>query len=171
MRNQGAASRPPTPCATRSRRRGRPRACLPRRQGRLQGTHEECPYTRRGTGILPVMFMARMAMPRLWLRLRRATLAFRQRQFVASGAGRFILTFIMYGDIITGCYCGVPLCPRASIRCRVSDAGGQVLGGWWREAIRIATPIAGSPGCTRNKRVSRFGEISLKTLSHSNKKS
>ena len=32
------------------------------------------PYTntRRGTGILPVMFMARMAMPRLWLRLRRA---------------------------------------------------------------------------------------------------
>ena len=32
------------------------------------------PYTntRRGTGILPVMFMARMAMPRLCLRLRRA---------------------------------------------------------------------------------------------------
>jgi len=29
------------------------------------------PYTRRGTGILPVMFMARMAMPRLKLRLRR----------------------------------------------------------------------------------------------------
>jgi hypothetical protein len=33
------------------------------------------PYTRRGTGILPVMFMARMAMPRLGLRLRRFALA------------------------------------------------------------------------------------------------
>ncbi len=32
------------------------------------------PYTRRGTGILPVMFMARMAMPRLGLRLRRFAL-------------------------------------------------------------------------------------------------
>ena len=32
------------------------------------------PYTRRGTGILPVMFMARMAMPRLELRLRRFAL-------------------------------------------------------------------------------------------------
>ena len=37
------------------------------------------PYTntRRGTGILPVMFMARMAMPRLGLRLRRSALATR----------------------------------------------------------------------------------------------
>ena len=34
------------------------------------------PYTntRRGTGILPVMFMAGMAMPRLWSRLRRPVL-------------------------------------------------------------------------------------------------
>jgi len=32
------------------------------------------PYTRRGTGILPVMFMARMAMARLELRLRRFAL-------------------------------------------------------------------------------------------------
>ncbi len=35
---------PPTPCATRSRRRGRPRACPPRRHGRLQGAHEGRPY-------------------------------------------------------------------------------------------------------------------------------
>ncbi len=43
----------------------------------------------------------------VWLRLRRATLAFRLRHFVASGAGRFILTCIMYVDILTVCYCGV----------------------------------------------------------------
>jgi hypothetical protein len=29
---------------TRSRRRGRPRACPPRRRGRLPGTHKGCPY-------------------------------------------------------------------------------------------------------------------------------
>jgi len=32
------------------------------------------PYTQRGTGILPVMFMAKMAMPRLELRVRRFAL-------------------------------------------------------------------------------------------------
>ena len=38
------------------------------------GARAAGPHTRRGTGILPVMFMARMAMPRLELRLRRFAL-------------------------------------------------------------------------------------------------
>jgi hypothetical protein len=38
------------------------------------GARAAGPYTRRGTGILPVMFMARMAMARLELRLRRFAL-------------------------------------------------------------------------------------------------
>src|SRR5208337_4307132 len=43
------------------------------------------------------------------------TLAFRKRHFVASNAGRFILTFIVSLDTITRCYCGVQSCPRASL--------------------------------------------------------
>ena len=33
---------------------------------------------------------------------------------------------------------------------------GQALSGSWREAIKIATPFAGSPRCARNKRGSSF---------------
>jgi hypothetical protein len=47
-----------------------------------------------------------------------ATAAFRQRHFVASNTGKFILTFIMYVDIITGYYCGV-LGAGASVMSRV----------------------------------------------------
>ena len=36
-----------------------------RRMNAEPGGGKPSPYTRRGTGILPVMFMARMAMPRL----------------------------------------------------------------------------------------------------------
>ena len=45
----------------------------------------------------------------------RATLAFRQRHFVGSNTGGFILTFVMSNDIITACCCGVQSCPRASL--------------------------------------------------------
>jgi hypothetical protein len=45
----------------------------------------------------------------------RATLAFRQRQFVASSTGRLILTLIIFVDRITGCYYGVQPYLRASL--------------------------------------------------------
>ena len=38
----------------------------------------------------------------------RGALAFRQRRFVASCTGIFILTLIIHVDIITGCYCEAP---------------------------------------------------------------
>jgi len=45
----------------------------------------------------------------------RTTLAFRQRQFVASNSGIFLLTCLVHDDIITMCYCGVQSCARASL--------------------------------------------------------
>jgi len=45
----------------------------------------------------------------------RATLAFRQRHFVASKSGRFILTSILRDDIMIRFYCRVLSCLRASL--------------------------------------------------------
>jgi len=50
------------------------KACIVAPNGVRPGASAAGPYTRRGTGMLPVMFMARMAMPRLELRLRRFAL-------------------------------------------------------------------------------------------------
>ncbi len=67
-----------------------------------------------------------------WVRKRRgptkqvrATLAFRQRHFVASNAGIFILTLIMYVDIITRCYCGVT---TSGVRSQESGVRSQESG-------------------------------------------
>src|SRR5271157_4019927 len=84
----------------------------------------------------------------------RAKLAFRERHFVASNTGRFILTFILQVDTITGCYCGVP---TSGVRSQESGVGK-------RGAIGSA-PFA-SPASKENKMLlmQRMGDSSLRLI-------
>jgi hypothetical protein len=90
-------------------------ACLPRQVSRpRKESRNHRPVLTFDFCVLPFDFPLKSPMGKgkqRTYKTGRATLAFRQRHFVASNAGGFVLTLIMYVDTIITCYCGVRPCP------------------------------------------------------------